>query len=76
MVLHKVAQNDVNHDETNPETIKRIQKEVDERLTACLYLEISDKKKHGEVLKYLNPQQTLKNDQCPKNFIDVTSVLS
>ena len=76
VVLHKVAHDDRFYDGTNADIIKRIQKEARGRLVACLCLENSGKKKHREMLKSLNSQQTLKNDQCPKNVLDATRALS
>ena len=47
VVLHKVAQRDSNYDGTNPDAIKIIQREVDERLAAYPCLENNDKNKCG-----------------------------
>ena len=50
-VLHKIIKNDDNHDENDTDNAEIAQKDVDERLSDCLYLQNSDKKKHLNVIK-------------------------
>ena len=51
IVLHKIIKNDDDCDEHDTDAVEKVQKEVDERLAAYLYLENSDKKKYANVLK-------------------------
>ena len=76
LVLNKIIKNDKNYNENDTDTVAKLLKEVDERLATYLYLENSNKKKYTNVLKNLNSQQSLKNDQYPKSILNATSVLS
>ena len=60
-------------DEDNEKTC---QVAADEQLTTYLYLINADQEKYGSVLKGLNSQKALNNDQFPKIMVDGHNVLS
>ena len=49
---------------------------ADERLSTYVYLVNADEKKYGSIVKGLNSQIALKNDQFPKSMIEGNNVLS
>ena len=55
---------------------KTCQVAADEQLTTYLYLINADQEKYGSVLKGLNSQKALNNDQFPKIMVDGHNVLS
>ena len=58
---------------TDPEKCK---KQAWERHLAFIYLKNSDQSKYGSILKGLNTQQSLNNDQYPKTVVGANNVLS
>ena len=50
--------------------------DADERLAACMYLVNSDQNKYRSVIKILDSQKSLKNDQFHKTVTDAHNVLS
>jgi hypothetical protein len=58
---------------TDPEKCK---KQAWERHLAFIYLRNSDQSKYGSILKGLNTQQSLNNDQYPKTVVSANNVLS
>ena len=55
---------------------KQLNEEADEKLAAYMYMVNSDQTKYGAVLKNLNSQKSLKNDQYPTTVLDAHNVLS
>ena len=49
---------------------------ADKRLATYLYLVNSDEGKYGSILKNLNSQRSLKNNQFPKTITDGNSIFS
>ena len=60
----------------NQEKIKELTNKASDQLFAFIYLENSDQTKYGSILKGLNEQKSLGNDQYPKSIIESTNVLS
>ena len=52
-----------------------MEEDADERLASCLCIKNVDGGKHGSLLKGLNAQKSLKNDQFPKKLIDANNAL-
>ena len=73
--LHKIVENDATYDETKPDNTKRLEEDADERLASYLYIKNADGGKYGSLLKGLNAQKSLKNDQFPKKLIDANNAL-
>ncbi len=61
---------------TNVALKDRLTKEASECLFACLYLENSDQGKCGTIMKNLNSQKSLGNDQYPRTIVETNNVLS
>ena len=57
-------------------TIKELNKSMAEQLFVFAYLEKSDQYKYGSILKSLNEQKSLGNDQYPKIISETNNVLS
>ena len=55
---------------------KQLNEEADEKLAAYMYMVNSDQNKYGAMLKNLNSQKSLKNDQYPSTVLDAHNVLS
>ena len=49
---------------------------LDEKLSTYLYIKNANQAKYGNLLKGLNSQKSLKNDQYPKNLVDGINALS
>ena len=64
------------YDETSPNKTMELAKQAHEQLFTYIYLENADQKKCGTVLKSLNSQKSLGNNQHPKKSIEATNVLS
>ena len=64
------------YDEASPNKRMELAKQASEQLFTYIYLENADQKKYGTVLKNLNSQKSLGNDQYPKKLIEATNVLS
>ena len=56
---------------TNKQLIKQASKQLD----SFVYFKNSDQSKYGSILKILNDQNSLKNDQYPKTTLEATNVL-
>ena len=69
-------ESDANYATANDDTKKKIEKEADEKLSTYLYIKNADQAKYGNLLKGLNAQKSLKNDQYPKNLVDGINALS
>ena len=74
--LHKIVENDDSYADASQEDKMKIEKDADERLSTYLYLKNADQAKYGSILKGLNAQKSLKNDQYPKSLIDGNNALS
>jgi hypothetical protein len=55
---------------------KKYEENVFKQFLACLYLDNSDKTKYRSILAGLITQQSLKNNQYPKNITEANNVLS
>ena len=53
----------------------KLNKEASEKFFAFLYLENSDQNKYGSIIKGLNEQKSLGNDQYPKTITETNNVL-
>ena len=58
------------YDETSPSKKRELANQASEQLFTYIYLENADQKKYGTVLKSLNSQKSLGNDQHPKKLIE------
>ena len=74
--LKKYVKDDPDYVDGQQALLERLTVAADERLATYLHLANSDQGKHGSVLKNLNSQRSLKNDQFPKTIVDGNSVLS
>ena len=76
MTIEKIIKNHANYDETDEVVAKKLTEKVDECLATHAYLENSDQAKYRSVLKDLNSQKSLKNNQFPKTMVNGNNVLS
>ena len=74
--LHKIIVNDTSYATADDAAKVKLEKDADKKLLTYLYLENADQAKYGNLLKGLNAQKSLKNDQYPKNMIDGNNALS
>ena len=74
--LKKCVKDDPDYVDGQQELLDRLTIAADERLATYLYLANSDQGKCGSVMKNLNSQRSLKNDQFPKTIVDGNNVLS
>ena len=65
-----------NYDPYDQDAIDACRKTIAEQYYAVLYLKNADQKKYGSILRGLNTQKTLHNDQYPKTVVDANNVLS
>jgi hypothetical protein len=75
LILQKFVETRPTYDSTNHAIIRTLVQQASEQFMAFIYLENSDRKKYGSVLKNLNSQKSLGNDQYPKTLIDLNNVL-
>ena len=73
--LKKHVQDQSEHLEGRTAVMNSLTIAADEKLATCLCLAYSDQGKCGSVLKHLNSQTSLTNDQFPKTIIDGNSLL-
>ena len=76
IALNKYVEAQTSHDTANDTEKSRLTKEANERLDTYLHLSNSDQRKCGTIIRNLNSQKSLKNDQFPKTIVDANSVLS
>jgi len=74
--MKKVVEQLDDYDKNDPSKIKEQRKEAAEMLYALIHLENADQAKYGQVLKNLNYQQSLGNNEYPKDITATTTVLS
>jgi hypothetical protein len=76
LILEKYVKTMEGYDEDDLSKMTVLVKEASERLLAYLYLENSDQDKYGSILRNLNSQKSLGNDQYPKTIVETNNVLS
>ena len=77
LIIPSIVQSDPDFDEEGDvETNKQIMEDVYERFLAYLFLEQSDRDKYGTLLKTLNTQHSLQNNQYPKTVSQASNILS
>ena len=64
------------YDIKNPSKVQELYKQAHEQLLTYICLENSDPEKYGSILRNLNAQKSLGNDQFPKTRINLNNVLS
>ena len=64
------------YDPSNTEKTNELILKASEQFYAYLHLENADQDKYGSILKNLNSQRALRNDQYPKTIIETTNVMS
>jgi hypothetical protein len=64
------------YDASDATSMTTFVKAASDRLFAYLYLENADQDKYGSILKNLNSQKSLGNDQYPKSIVETNNVLS
>ena len=64
------------YDPNDVDIVEEMTKKAHEQLFSYVYLENADPKKYGSIMKNLNSQKSLGNDQYPKTLIEATNVLS
>jgi hypothetical protein len=64
------------YDATDAAAVKKCSKTTFAQLTSLLFLENSDQKKYGSLLKGLSAQQSLGNNQYPRSITKASEVLS
>ena len=57
-------------------TNKQLTKHAKKKLASFMYLQNTNQSKYGSILKKLNYQKSLRNEQYPKTILEVTEVLS
>jgi hypothetical protein len=76
IILEKFVKTMDGFDETNVIKTGELIKQASEGLFAFLYLENSDQEKYGSILRNLNSQKSLGNDQYPRTIVETNNVLS
>ena len=76
VILVKYVKTMNGYDENNPETTEELIKMACEQMFAFIYLENADQDKYGSILKNLNSQKSLGNDQYPKTIVEANNVMS
>jgi len=64
------------YDANNPDKHKVLTKQSQEQFLAFLFLENADQSKYGTLMRNLNSQKSLGNDEYPKTVVDACEVLS
>jgi len=64
------------YDENNDTKVEALTKQAPEQFLAFLFLENADQSKYGTLMRNLNSQRSLGNDQYPKTAVDACEVLS
>ena len=76
IILKKFVENHDEYDANDEDKLTRLTKKADEQLSTYAYLVNADERKYGSIVKGLNSQKALKNDQFPKTMIEGNNVLS
>ena len=76
IILEKYVKTLDKYDATNIAKTGEMIKRASEQLFAFLYLENSDQDKYGSILRNLNSQKSLGNDQYPRTIVETNNVLS
>eukprot|EP00957_Ditylum_brightwellii_P192299 14638893-Ditylum_brightwellii.AAC.1 len=76
VLLEKFVATMGGYDANNKDSVVLCTRKASEQLFAYIYLEISDQSKYGMILKGLNKQKSLGNDQYPKTITATNNVLS
>jgi hypothetical protein len=76
LILEKYVRTMTGYDKTNDSKMDELIKQASESLFAYLYLENADQDKYGTILKNLNSQKSLGNDQFPRTIVKTNNVLS
>ena len=64
------------YDEKDPVKVLQMTKKAADKLYAFIYLENADQTKYGSVLRNLNYEQSLGNNEYPDDITATTAVLS
>ncbi|KAG7371066.1 reverse transcriptase RNA-dependent DNA polymerase [Nitzschia inconspicua] len=76
MNLRKIAKNMPGYDENDKDKVAECGKKANEQLMATLYMMNADQNKYGSILKGLQTQFSLGNNQFPKTVTEANDVLS
>eukprot|EP00957_Ditylum_brightwellii_P208487 15357692-Ditylum_brightwellii.AAC.1 len=76
ILLEKFVATMDGYDAKNEDSVVLYSRKVSEQLFAYIYLENSDQLKYGTILKGLNKQKSLGNDQYLKSITETNNVLS
>ena len=76
IILKKFIESHDNYDASDEDKLTSLTKKVNEQLSTYAYLVNADERKYGSIVKGLNSQKALKNDQFPKTMIEGNNVLS
>jgi len=76
IILSKIVENMPGYDEKNKDRCEKYQRDAYGKLMAYVYLHNADQAKYGSILRGLNTQQSLGNNQYPKTITEANSVLS
>jgi hypothetical protein len=75
IIIRKYVESMKSYDPTNANIVDKLILQANEKFMAFIYLENADYKKYGSVLKNLNSQKSLGNDQYPSTLIETNNVL-
>ena len=64
------------YNETNLDMSKELIKTADEQLSSCVYLVNLDQEEYGSVVKGLQLQKALQNDQYPERIVESNIILT
>ncbi len=76
LILAKYVQTMDKYDRNDYTRAEAMIKQASEGMFAFLYLENSDQDKYGSIMKNLNSQKSLGNDQYPRTIVETNNVLS
>eukprot|EP00957_Ditylum_brightwellii_P127212 9699683-Ditylum_brightwellii.AAC.1 len=76
ILLEKFVATMDGYDANKEDSVVLCSRKVPEQLFAYIYLEIFDRSKYSTILRGLNEQKSLANDQYPKKFTETNNVLS
>jgi hypothetical protein len=74
--LAKYVETMSQYDANNATKVEVLTKQAQEQFLAFLFLENADQNKYGTLMRNLNSQKSLGNDQYPKTVVDACEVLS
>ena len=75
LILSKYVQGMPGYDENGLDKLEDLTEKADEQFCSYLYLVNSDQGKYGTIIKGLNSQKALQNDQVHRTIIEANNVL-